>query len=79
MKKCVLIHINDGNADVVQNGNRMFIERFTRTEEVIEQYLSQGYEVKQIIPDYSPAEQGEGNFTFYKGGITLYFEKNVSD
>ena len=79
MKKCILIHINDGNTEVLRNGNYMFIERLPKTEEVIEQYLSQGYEVKQIIPDYSPAEQGEGNFTFYKGGITIYFEKDFSD
>jgi len=79
MKKCILIHINDGNAEVFQNGNHMFVERFLQTENIIENYLSQGYEVKQIIPDYSPAQQGEGNLTFYKGGITVYFEKYTSD
>ena len=79
MKKCVLIHINEGHKDVLQNENFMFIERYTKTEEIIEQYLSQGYEVKQIIPEYSPEEQGEGNYTFYKSGVTIYFERNVSD
>ena len=75
MKKCAIIHVCDGNAEIVENKNRLLIERFTHSEEVIEQYLSQGYEVKHIIPDYSPAVQGEGNPTFFKGGITIYFEK----
>lgn len=75
MKKCLLIHINDGSPEELQNGNFMFVERFPRAEEIIEKYLSQGYEVKQIIPDYSPALQGEGNPTFYQTGITVYFEK----
>jgi len=79
MKKCVLIHINDGNAKVLHNENFMFVEQFTKTEEIIEQYLSQDYEVRQIIPDYSPDLQGEGNLTFFKGGIIIYFEKNISD
>lgn len=79
MKKCILIHINDGNEEILKNGNRIFIERFIQTEEIIEKYLSQGYEVKQIIPDYSPAQQGDGNFTFYKGGINVYFEKDIPD
>ena len=76
MKKCILIHINDGNAEVLQNGNFMFVERFVKAEEIINKYLAQGYEVKQIIPNYSPSQQGEGNMTFYKAGITVYFEKS---
>lgn len=65
MKKCILIHINDGNAEVLQNGNFMFVERFIKAEEIINKYLARGYEVKQIIPNYSPSQQGEGNMTFY--------------
>lgn len=77
MKKCILIHINDRDAEVLQNGNFMFVERFVKAEEIINKYLAQGYEVKQIIPNYSPSQQGERNFTFYKAGITVYFEKTV--
>ena len=75
MKKCILIHINDGKAEELHNGDFMFVERFKKTEEIINKYLSQGYEVKQIIPNYSPSLQGEENFTFYEAGITIYFEK----
>ena len=77
MKKCILIHINDRDAEVLQNENFMFVERFVKAEEIINKYLAQGYEVKQIIPNYSPSQQGERNFTFYKAGITVYFEKTV--
>lgn len=54
----------------------MLVERFVKAEEIINKYLAQGYEVKQIIPNYSPSQQGEGNMTFYKAGITVYFEKS---
>ena len=53
MKKFILIYINDGNAEVLKNGNSIFVERFIKTEEIINKYLLQGYEVKQIIPNYT--------------------------
>ena len=79
MKKCILIHINDGNAEVLQNGNFLLVERFVKAEQVIEEYLSQGYEVKQMIPDYSPVKQADGSYAFNKGSVTIYFEKSDPD
>ena len=77
MKECKIIHINDGNPIEVSNGNRFFQECFPQTEEVINDYLNQGFEVKQIIPQYSPAIQEEGNFSFYKSGILIYLERTM--
>ena len=79
MKKCILLHINDGKAELLHNGNFMLVERYVRAETLIEKYLAQGYEVKQIIPSYQPATQGEGNYTFYQSGITVYLEKDAAD
>lgn len=79
MKKCVVIHVNDGKPEELHNGDHMFIERFPRTERIIEEYLAKGYELKQMIPDYTPAMQEEGNFTFFKGGVTIYFEKHADE
>lgn len=76
MKKCILVHVNDGEPEILRNDDRMFIEHFMRAEKVIEDYISQGYEVKQIIPDYEPSVQETGNFTFYKSGMIIYFEKD---
>lgn len=77
MKECKLIHINDGNEETLQNGNYLFVEEFPRTAEIIAGYLNQGYEVKQIIPDVTPNILQEGAYTFYKGGIVVYLEREI--
>jgi len=75
MKKCILIHVNDAKEEVLHDKDFLYVERFPKTEKIIEDYLSKGYEVKQIIPSYAPSTQKEGNYTFYVSGITIYFEK----
>lgn len=79
MKACKLVHIHGGNEVEVHNGNFLFVEEFPETDDIIQQYLAEGYEVKQIIPDVTPAIQEEGAFTFYKGGIVVYFEKEEAE
>ncbi len=74
MKKSVVIHINDGNPETLRNGERLLVERYYKTEEIIEQYLSEGFEVKHIIPDYTPAP-ADADIAFYKTGIIVYLEK----
>lgn len=79
MKKCKLIHINDGAAETLENGNFHFVEEFTWAEEYLNQYLRQGYEVRQMIPEVTPAIQRNGTYSFYKSGFTVYMEKEVAD
>jgi hypothetical protein len=57
----------------------MFVESYPDAANIINDYLEQGYEVKQIIPEFCPAIQEEGVFTFYKDGFTVYFEKEFVD
>ena len=78
MKTCKLVHIHSGNKIEVQNENHLLIEEFPETDEIIQRYLNVGYEVKQIIPDITPAIQKDGAYSFYKGGIVVYFEKEES-
>ena len=78
-KKCKLIHINDGSATTVENGNFHFVEEFDWTAKYLERYLNEGYEVKHMVPEVSPAIQGDGSYCFYKSGFTFYLECEESD
>ncbi len=78
MKKvCRILHINDGNPETIQNGDFLLVQAFPKMESVLEEFLEEGYELKQIISDYSPAVNEEGNYTFYKSGIIAYLERSV--
>ncbi len=80
MKKCRIVHINDGNHRELTNGNRFFAEHNPQTEEKLNQLLALGYEVKHVVSQYSPSIQGEtGNYMFYKSGYTFYLEKEFAD
>ena len=80
MKKCRIVHINDGNHRELANGNRFFAEHNPQTEEKLNQLLALGYEVKHVVSQYSPSIQGEtGNYMFYKSGYTFYLEKEFAD
>ena len=75
MMQCKILHINDGTSTVLTNGDRHFMEEYSWAESVIEKYLNEGYVVKHIIPEIEPGTIKEGSLTFYKGGFTVYLEK----
>ncbi|MBE6734055.1 MAG: hypothetical protein E7563_01765 [Ruminococcaceae bacterium] len=77
MKVCKLVHINDGNEVEIRNSGRLWVETYPTTEEIINLYIEKGFTVKQIMPDVIPAQNISGNLTFYKGGVLVYFEKEV--
>ena len=80
MKKCRIIHINDGNHNELINGNRFFAEHNPMMEEKINQLLAKDYEVKHVVSQYSPSIQGNnGSFMFYLSGYTFYLEKDFGD
>lgn len=80
MKKCRVLHINDGNSRELTNGNRFFAEHEPKTEQAINKLMEMGYEVKQMVPQYSPSIQGNsGSFTFYLSGYSYYLEKEFTD
>ena len=51
------------------------MEDYPWAEKIVNRYLEEGYEVKQMIPIFDPAIQREGVYTFYRSGFTLYLEK----
>lgn len=77
MKECKIVHINDGNPIVVENGGRFFVEEYPGAEKYIESYLEEGYEVKQMIPTVMPNIQKEGSYSFFVSGFTFYLEREV--
>ena len=80
MKKCRIVHINDGNHNELINSGRFFAEHNPKAEEKINQLLALGYEVKHIVSQYSPSIQGtEGAYTFYISGCIFYLEKEFAD
>ena len=75
MKKCKIIHINDGNTVELANGDYFYAEEYEKAEAFLEPYLEEGYEVKHMIPEVMPAMQEEGGYAFYHSGFTVYLEK----
>jgi hypothetical protein len=78
-KKCKLIRINDGTAKTLENGNFHFVEEMEWAAKYLERYLNEGYEVKHMVPEVTPAIQKDGTYSFYKGGFTFYLEREVAD
>ena len=79
MKKCIILHINDGKPKTIRNGDFLFVENFPRTEKILNKYLAAGFEVKWIIPDYGPTMLSFGR-AFSHSGILVYLEhKDTED
>ena len=74
-KQCKLIHINDGSASIRENGNFHYVEEFDWTESYLDRLLSEGWEVRLMVPEVTPALQGDGSYSFYKSGFTFYLER----
>lgn len=75
-KICKLVHVNDGSAVVLENRGFHFVEEYEWASEYLDRLLSEGWEVKHMVSEVSPAIQGNGVFTFYKSGFTFYLERN---
>jgi len=70
MKECKIIHINDGSHRTLTNGNFHYAEDFPWAEKMLEEHLNAGYQIVQMIPEYTPASRTDG-LTFYKSGFTV--------
>lgn len=79
MKICKLLHINDGNKLEIKNGDYLFVEEFPQSSRIINELLNDGWELRQMISDVTPNLLRDGCYTFFKGGVVLYFEKEVSE
>ena len=78
MKNLVkLITVNDGTPEIVQNGDRLFVETYPRTEKIITLFLNNGYSLVNMEPVYNPSTLEEGSFSFYRGRKELLFVKEV--
>ncbi len=74
-----LINIHDGNEDVKQNGERLYIATYPRAEKIISAFLTNGWKLTDRTQLYNPAIQKNGSYSFYLGGWDFLFEKVVED
>ena len=79
MKEVKVIHINDGTSEVLTNGNRHYAEDNVWAGKMLSMYLNAGYEISQIIPDFTPGEPGGGGYAFYKTGFTVFLVRDVQE
>ena len=73
VEECKILHINDGSARTLENGNFHYMEEYEWAEKVLNEYLAEGYEIKQMIPCLTPARL-DGGVAFYDTGFTVYLE-----
>ena len=73
-----IIHINDGNEVVAQNGDRLFVETAPRTETIISAFLTDGWTLHSRVFRVTPSTSPE-NITFYLSGWDFLFTKEVPD
>lgn len=73
MKVCKILHINDGQPKVITNGNFLFAEEYVRASDILNQYLADGWELRTMIPEFTPGAREDGP-AFYCGGFTVYLE-----
>ena len=77
MTECKIINFNDGTGVTLTNGDWHYSEEFTWVEEELEKLFSEGFRLTQVVPMLTPAVQGEGNYTFYRGGCTVFLEREI--
>ena len=76
MKVCKVIHINDGDAKELTNGNFLFAEEYTKMSDILNEYLADGWEVKSMAPEFMHGRHDSGPL-FYCCGFTFYLEREV--
>ena len=74
-----LINVHDGNESMKQNGERLYIANYPRTEKIISAFLTNGWKLTSRTQRFNPAIQQEGSLSFYLGSWDLLFEKVVED
>ena len=77
MTECKIINFNDGTGVEITNGDWRFSEEFPWIEEELEKLFSEGFKLTHVVPMLTPALQGEGNYTFYRGGFTVFLEREI--
>lgn len=76
-KEIKIITVNEGNRTAVRSEPWFTVVEAQKTSQCIQEYLSEGWRIVQAFPDYSPAIQQEGSYSFYKGGFTFLLERDL--
>ena len=74
-----LITIQDGQENMVQDGDWLYVSYYPKADAIIAEFLNDGWVLLDRTQRITPAMQGEGNFAFYMGGWDCLFSKEVAD
>ena len=77
MTECKIITINDGKERQLTNGNYLYACDYPVLERYLNEYLEEGWKVIHMLPEFEPAINEKGNYSFYKGGYTFYLEREI--
>lgn len=76
-KEIKIITINEGNKPTLRSEPWFTVIEAQKTAECVQEYLSKGWKIIHCFPDFNPAIQEEGVYTFYKGGFTFVMEREL--
>ena len=65
MKESRVIHIRDGSPRMISNRIDLFVEEYAVTEQILNRYLTAGWEICSVIPDGAPNASGCSGFTVF--------------
>lgn len=74
-----LVAIHDGQENVIQNGDYLYVTHYPKAEAIITEFLNDGWILLDRTQRVTPAIQGEGSFSFYMDGWDCLFSKQVAD
>ena len=70
-----LVSINDGENNEINNGNRLYLVNYPRTEKIINAFLNDGWSLHSKEFRVVPSIQGA--YAFYLGGWDMLFVKEI--
>lgn len=76
-KEIKIITINEGNKPTIRSEPWFTVIEAEKTAECVQEYLRKGWKIIHCFPDFNPAIQKEGAYTFYKGGFTFVMEREL--
>ena len=76
-KEIKIITINEGNKPTIRSEPWFTVIEAEKTAECVQEYLRKGWKIIHCFPDFNPAIQKEGAYTFYKGGFTFVMEREI--
>ena len=80
MIECKIITINDATGREKFNIDYHRLEEYPWSDEVLNWYLNEGFEIKHVVQLFHPGTQGQsGEYNFYVAGWTIFLERETEE